>query len=175
MMPVGGDADGLVRGQVRAQPLFLCRTGAAAADLRAVAVEHYDVPAAQVVAVVALPGITGGRSEIDEVAGRPPCVVVVVAGRWQRPCPVPTPRRGIVAGELGVRAGAVGVIAQRENRAGDSIQEIRRRLVAGPSCRYVTSAYQSFRHRIVERGPRRRGSTHGANVAVLLCARRQSS
>src|SRR3990170_8271044 len=164
MVPVSCCAGCWIRGQVRTQPLLLWRANAAT-DEGAVAIEHHNMPATQVVAVVALSGLTSGRSEVVEVAGRPGSVVVMVASRRRRPCLMAAPGRVIVVGELGVRAGTVGVVPQREYRAWDSIQQFGRRLVTRPAGGYITSAYQNWVN-----DWRRRGSGRGRWAAVRVPA-----
>src|SRR5581483_7069114 len=53
MMPVGERAAGWMGGQIGAEPTFLRRSRVAAADFVAVRIEGDDVPAAEVVTVVA--------------------------------------------------------------------------------------------------------------------------
>src|ERR1700722_11542524 len=56
-----------VRLQVRAQPFFFHRTSLAATDLRALAVQHDDMPRTEFVAVIALARVAGICAEIIEI------------------------------------------------------------------------------------------------------------
>src|SRR5581483_9758182 len=90
LVPHGDHAGRGVLGQVGPEPLRLGAVGVAAAGVarqlggdvgRAVGVEHDDVPAGQVVAVVAVGSRAGGRTEVGEVIGGAGAVaVLVVAG-----------------------------------------------------------------------------------------------
>src|SRR5207248_1704200 len=73
MVPVGEDAGGGVGGQVVVEPVGLLL----AIDSIAVAVEGHDVPGADVVAVPAVAGLTGGGAEVLVVRRRLRDVVVV--------------------------------------------------------------------------------------------------
>src|SRR5216117_2726704 len=128
MVPVG---DGALLGagrEVLAQPRFLRRAGTHGG----VAVQGDEVPGAEVIAVVALPRRAGERYEIAVVARRTSGVVVVVPrGRTSARLVAP-PRRIVALRELRVRAVGVHVVAGREDRAGDVIEQRGGRLVAAP-------------------------------------------
>src|SRR6266852_610821 len=67
LVPVGESACGGMRGEVRAQPFFLGRTGLAAAGILAFAIQHDDVPGAQFVAVVSGFRVAGRGAKIVEI------------------------------------------------------------------------------------------------------------
>src|SRR5689334_6285484 len=67
MMPVGQGAAGGMGGEIGTQPALL-RRPRLTTDFGAVTIEDDDMPGSQVVAVVALGGITGGGAEVAEVA-----------------------------------------------------------------------------------------------------------
>src|SRR5256712_5714747 len=78
------------------------------------------MPTTEVVAVVALGGVTRGRAEVLEVAvGLPRPVLVVAQGR-ARPLFVPPPARSVALLVLLDRPVLVGVIARREDRRRDA-------------------------------------------------------
>src|SRR5439155_7356022 len=74
-VPVGEGARRRVRREVGAEPLLLGRA-CAHVDL---GIQRHDVPAAEIVAVVALAGVAGGDAEVTEIARRPGLLVVMVA------------------------------------------------------------------------------------------------
>src|SRR5581483_6608125 len=87
-----------------------------------VAIEDDDMPGPEVIAVVALVPVAGGRSEICEVpacTGRP---IVVVAHRGSGACFL-TPPRLVVAGVVAGGAGIVGIVAQGEHGPGNGVEE----------------------------------------------------
>ena len=131
MVPVRQRAGGGVGGKIRAQPGLLRRSGAAAADGRAVAVERDDVPRADLVAVVPQRRVAGGRAEIAVVAARVRRHVVMVAGRGTRVGFARSPGRVIAVRELARGSGVVDGIAEQRDRAGQRGEDARRRLVAG--------------------------------------------
>ncbi len=89
------------------------------------------MPGPDVIAVVALARLAGGRAEVGEVALRTGRLVVVVAGRRHRPIPVPAPGRVIALTKLGGRARGVDVVAEREHGAIDRREQVGRRAVLG--------------------------------------------
>src|SRR3990172_10418237 len=113
MVPIGRDTGCRVDSQVCPQPLLLHGASVAAPYLRAIAVEHHDVPGAKVIAVVALGWVTGRGPEVVEVAGGSSRVVFVVTRRRHRPGLVTAPGGIVVVGELGVSASAIGVVTER--------------------------------------------------------------
>ena len=80
LVPVGGNASGGMSLQILLQPFFLRRADAAAARGPALAIEHHDVPRAQVVTVIAGLGIARGRAEIVEVGRRAAGMKIMIAG-----------------------------------------------------------------------------------------------
>jgi len=80
LVPIGEGAGGRDARRDRHEAIFLGRTGFAAADVLAFAVQHNDVPRSEFVAVVARLRVTGSRSEIVEV-GCP------ASGNGTRDCP----------------------------------------------------------------------------------------
>jgi hypothetical protein len=99
------------------------------------------VPAPEIVAIVSPPRRAGIAPEIVVVAAGPARVVVVISGGWPSPGLVPTPV-GLVA--VCVLCGApiaVDVVASREDRSWDLVEESSRRVVtAGRAIRDVTGA-----------------------------------
>src|SRR5205823_12371598 len=75
-------------------------------------VQHDDVPAAPLVAVVALARVAGGSAEVAEVPGRARGGVLAVAGRGHGPGPEGAPERVVPLRELGRGAVLVDVVAQ---------------------------------------------------------------
>ena len=130
MMPVGEERLAGVGRQVGPQPALLGRAcRAAAGDLAAVAVQHDDVPGAQVVAVVARARRAGRRAEVGEVGSGLPGVLVV-AERRARAGRVPAPGGRVAAGEGRGIGHRVGVVAEREDRAGEAVEQAGGGLVA---------------------------------------------
>src|SRR5215212_8539721 len=129
VVPVGQGAGGGMGGQIVLQPGLLWRASTTASRLGAVGVERHDVPAPQVIAVVALRGIAGG-SEVTEVAAGPTGEVVMVARGRLGAALVAASRGAIAGGELAGRAGVVDVVAQGGDSAGQPVEQFRRRLVA---------------------------------------------
>src|SRR6185437_16140117 len=89
-----------------------------------------DVPGAEVIGVIALLRIAGGRAEIGEVAACARRPIVVVARGRPGPRPEPPPARVVAAGELLRGPGVVHIVSEREDRALDAIEERRGLLVA---------------------------------------------
>ena len=87
------------------------------------------MPGAEVVAVPALPTGTGRGAEVVEIGSGIGRGVVVIASRWARPCEMATPGRVVAVAELLGRARAVGVVAERDDGAGDAIEKGRGRLI----------------------------------------------
>ena len=98
------------------------RAGGAVAGA-ALAVEHDDVPGAQVVAVIAQARRSGDGAEIIEkilpVVGD---VVVIADGRFQTRFEA-SPGRVETVGIFICPAGVVGGISQQENRAGEAVED----------------------------------------------------
>jgi len=70
----------VVRGKVSAEPLSLTRTGFAAADFLALAVQDNDMPGAKLIAVIAVLGVSGGGTETVEIRSRAGGMKFVIAG-----------------------------------------------------------------------------------------------
>src|SRR5439155_16163157 len=116
------------RGEVGTEPLPLRgprRHRDVGAGGAAAAVEHDDVPVAQVVAVVALAGLPRGSREVVEIAGGIGRVVFVVAGRRLGAGLVPAPVRMIAVCVFRAGPALVYIVANGKHGAGDVVQEIR--------------------------------------------------
>src|SRR5216683_1985953 len=123
LVPVGKRAGGGMRGEIGAQPFILGRTGFAATDVLALAVQHDDVPGTEFVAVVAGLRVAGSRAKIIEVRRGARGTKFVVAGRRTRAGFRATPRF-VVAGEIFLAAVGVGKIADGHDSAGDFVEEL---------------------------------------------------
>ena len=88
------------------------------------------MPAAQLIAVVALRGLPGGRSEVAEVAAGPTGQVVVVARGRAGAALVAAPGRVIAVGELAGRAGVVDIVAEGGDGAGQPVEQLGGGLIA---------------------------------------------
>src|SRR3954463_2326314 len=100
--------------EVLAQPLLLRGANATAPDLGAGGIEHHDVPAPEVIAVVAPAGGAAvgiqrrrRRTEVAEVASGASRLIIVVAGNGARPSLELTPAGLVTLGELLRRTGFV--------------------------------------------------------------------
>ena len=131
VVPVGDSTACRMGGEVGAQPLLLGRA-CGRGDARAAAVEHDDVPSAEVVAVVTLRGIARGGAEVAEIARGIGRLVVPVAGRRARARLLPPPVGVVTLLVLGERALVEGVVAVREHGARDVVEQRGRRLVCRP-------------------------------------------
>src|SRR5207247_668829 len=127
VMPVGQGTVRRVGREVGAEPLDLCRGGGSRHERWAAAVQYDDVPGAEVVAVVALLGVAGGRAEIAEVAARVGRLVVQVTGRRLRARLVPPPGQAVTGGVLRGGAVVVGVVAVGEDGARNRVEQAGRR------------------------------------------------
>src|SRR2546421_4700882 len=87
MVPHGQGAERAMRGEIRAEPLFLRRTDR---DVVA-AIEHDDVPRAQFIAVVASTPRPRHGAEIREIRHAGVGLVLVVPGSGTRSPAVPAP------------------------------------------------------------------------------------
>ena len=171
-MPVGEGALRRVRREVGAEPLLLGRA-CAHVDL---GVQRHDVPAAEIVAVVALAGVAGGDAEVTEIARRPGLLIVVVARHRVRALAVAAPagREAILVVRIG--AVRVRVVAQQEHRTRDSIEQPasgqRVRLGAGADVAGAdehlrcAGGLDEGRERIPPRGPVSSGDTHPYGIAA---------
>ena len=114
----------LGRGQIGGQPASLVGGAVAAIDLVALGVEHDDVPRPEVVRVPRSTVWPACRiAEVSEVAAQPARSPIVVAGRGPGPFLVAAPRLLVAGGELLGGAVLVGVVASREHRALDVVEE----------------------------------------------------
>src|SRR5258708_9475921 len=130
LMPISKCTGGGVRGEIGAQPFLLRRTGFAAADVLALAVQHDDVPRSEVVAVVAGLWVAGSGAKIIEVRRGAGGTKFMVAGRRTRAGFRAAPRF-VVAGEIFLAAAGVGKIADGHDSAGDFVEELCRGLRTG--------------------------------------------
>ncbi len=131
LVPVGESACRWVRLEVRAQPFFLRRPGVAAANFRTFAVQHDDVPGAQLVAVITLFWITGIRAEVVEVSSGAAGMKFMIANRWVCSGFLASPRGVIAFGKLLGRALFVSVVACGEYRARNRLEKLGGRFSAG--------------------------------------------
>src|SRR5207237_3574574 len=123
VMPHGQGAPPRVGREVGLEPLLLGGSGPGG-DVAVIAVQHHDVPGAQVVAVIALVGVAGGGPEIAEVAvARGARVVVTVARRGKGARLVPPPTRVVTRLVPGRSSVGVRVVAQREYGARDRVEQ----------------------------------------------------
>ena len=129
VVPVGDGTARRMGGEVGAQPLLLGRARRRG-DGRAAAVEHDDVPTAEVVAVVTLRRIARRGAEVAEVARRISRLVVPVAGRRARARFLSPPVGVVALLVLGERALVEGVVPGGEHGARDVVEQRGRRLVA---------------------------------------------
>ncbi len=129
MVPDSHRAAGAILPEVVDEPPGLLRIRAAAAHAFAVGVEDQDVPRAHGRAVPGPAIRPRRRSEIIDVARRAGGLPVMVPGDWQRPRAVASPRGAVAVAELGRAATLVGVVARREDRARDGVEQPRRRIV----------------------------------------------
>src|SRR5205807_10671262 len=132
-----------------------------------VAVQHDDVPGAELVAVVTLGRIAGGRAEVAEIARGGGARVVVVVARHRIGTGLVAPPARVVA-VLVVGGGAVGIagVAQREHGAGDAVEQGGGGLVVGAvAARDVARPYQRDTRRRLRDG---HGRGCGARGAVLV-------
>src|SRR5215213_5192139 len=123
MVPVGEGARGRVSSEIGAQPYLLGRAGAAATDLRAVGVDHHDMPGSQVVTVVALDGIAGRATEIAKVAGGASGPILMIPNRGAGAVLVATPARRVAGGELLRGPSLVDVVTKGRDRATETIEQ----------------------------------------------------
>ncbi len=143
MVPISEDIGLCVRSEVGPEPRHLGRAGAATADRRAVRIQDYDVPGADVVAVPALRRVPGARPEVPEIPSCPRRVVVVVACGRPGAVAVAAPGRPVTVTELHAGAVRIGVVAQREDSAGDPVEQRRGRRIGGRrACGDVAGTYQ---------------------------------
>src|SRR2546421_9681365 len=108
-----------MRGEVGAQPLFLTRARAVVDHT----IDCYDVPSAEVVAVVTLSRITCGRAEVGEVWIRPRRVVVMGSRGRPGARPVASPTWGITPSVVVSRSILIGVVSGGEDHARDGIED----------------------------------------------------
>src|SRR5437899_6354241 len=112
-----------MRGEIRAQPFFLGRTGFTTADILAFAIQHNDVPRSQFVAVIPGLWITGSSAKIIEVRGGASSMKFVIAGR--RPCAKFCAAPSLViTDEILFRAIWIGEVADSHDGASESVEEL---------------------------------------------------
>src|SRR3954454_9711343 len=107
VVPVGQRACRRMSVEVLAQPLLLRGANATAPDLGAGGIEHHDVPAPEVIAVVAPAGGAaigiqrrGRCAEVAEVASGASSFIIVVAGDGARPSLEAAPAGVVTLGDL---------------------------------------------------------------------------
>src|SRR5207244_4920079 len=154
------------------EPRFL-RRAQGRGHVRGVAVEDDDVPGAEIVAVIALGGVSRGGTEVAEIPGRRGARVVVVVPRPRiRARLVAAPARVVAVLVVGRGAVRIGAVAEREHGPRDRVQDGGRRLVVGAvAARDVAGPYQGDgvrhgrgHHR--HRGPRHNGGGTGSLAIV---------
>ena len=126
IVPVSDDALLGGGGEVGLEPQLL----GGAHGHRDVAVQRHDVPAPQVVAVIALRRISRRRTEVAEVSRGARRRVIEVARSRQRARVVASPGGRITVGKIGVRPGGGGIITCRKHGTGDAVEQFGRGLVA---------------------------------------------
>ena len=167
-VPHGERALSRVRREIRPEPLLL-RGASGGGDVGADAVEHDDVPGAEVVAVVTLIRVAGRGPEVVEGTGRAGAgVVVVVPERGPGSGDVPPPAGSVATLVGGERATGIGVVADGEHRPRDAVQQCGRGfVVAAGAASDVPRAYEN-------EGPRGRCGARGDRagrigpIAVVL-------
>ncbi len=92
--------------------MLLRRARLAAAGSIAIAVDDHNVPGAQIVAVVALPGLAGRRAEISKITGGVLYAVLVVAKCGARARLVAAPGLLVTVGEVAVGPAGVNNISK---------------------------------------------------------------
>src|SRR5215212_10372839 len=129
MVEVGQRARGGVGGQVGLEPRYHVRLSLRGAlaraifgtirPIKALRVQHDDVPGAPVVGIVAFGGLSGPDAEVVEVAGRSggvgACTVLVVTDRRPSTRLVVSPGGVIVGVVLSQGAFIIGVVPEGEN------------------------------------------------------------
>src|SRR5918997_2809087 len=108
------------------------------------------MPSSQIVGVVALLRIAGGRAEVIEVSGSLRRVVFVVAHAGPDTVSVAAPGGIVALRKLGGSTGLVGVVAQGVDGARDVVEQLGRGLVARASA--VCYIPRSDQHRIADGG-----------------------
>src|SRR5687768_14337657 len=123
-MHIGHGALRRMRRQILPQPLFLGRSGLAAADARTVGIQHDDVPAGIVVAIIALGGLAGRGAEVVVIAACSYSVIFVISDRGPRPRFMPAPRRLVAVRKLSAGTVVVNIIAGGKDETGDRVEQI---------------------------------------------------
>ncbi len=149
--------------QVGLEPGQLGGAGTAAADERAVRIEHDHVPHRGRIRVPAPRSGPRGLAEVGEVRRAVVGDHVVIADRRPGPVPERAPGRIVAAEELGGRPGLVGVVARGEHPARDPGQELGglggvRGRAAGDVARPDEHGIRTGRHRGAEAVPEPRRS-----------------
>src|SRR5262249_53873062 len=109
--------------KVSAEPFFLARTGFAAADFGALAIENDDVPGAEIVAVITVVRIAGGCAKVLEIISCAFLMKFVIARSGA--CAILYAAPGfVVANEVLLAAVGIGKVAGGEDSAGDLFEEL---------------------------------------------------
>src|SRR5205085_4576139 len=147
--------------EVGLEPGLLRRAGGCRDEAR-VAVQHDDVPGAQVVAVVSLGRVSRGGAEVAEVPGRRGArVVVVIADHGVGARLVAAPARIVTVLIGGGRPVGIGGVAQGEDGARNAVEQARRRFVVGAiAARDVARTHQRHRGYRLRDRDRGRGGAH---------------
>ena len=121
LVPVGHRAAFAAGREVGPQPLHLsgCRRYAE------FAVQGDDVPAAEIVAVITLRGVTRRGAEVAVVASRVGSQILVVARHRLGAGLVSSPGRGVAIGEVAGRPVGIGVVPHGEHGARDVVEQVR--------------------------------------------------
>ena len=171
-VPHGEDALLRGRGEIGLEPRLL-RRAERRRDVAVVAVEDDDVPGAEIVAVIALGGVSRGGTEVAEIPGRRGARVVIVVPRPRiRARLVAAPARVVAVLVVGRGAVRIGAVAEREHRPRDRVEDSGRGLVVGAvAARDVARAYEGngVRHgrgHQRHRGPPHRGGGTGSLTIV---------
>ncbi len=119
-----------IRSQVSLQPLSLRGSGTAAANLGTIAVEDNDVPAANVIAVIPLAGITRCCTKVAEIAGSyRRRIVFIIADCGMGPGFMTTPGGFITVVIVSSRTIGIGIIPNGVHCAWDIIKQLSRLLI----------------------------------------------
>src|SRR2546430_15577781 len=131
-----------MRGEVGAQPLFLTRAHAVVDHT----IDCYDVPSAEVVAVVTLSRITCRRPEVGEVGIGPRCMVVMATRSRPSASPMASPTWGITPSVIVSRSILIGVVSGGEDPARAGIEDSGRCFVlARPANCAIAGAHKDRR------------------------------
>ena len=152
-VPEGDGASARVGRQIGAEPRHL-RRGGAHVDL---AVQREDVPAAEIVGVVAPPRGPRRGAEVPEI---PPCsrrLIVVIAGHRTGAVAMAAPAHRVAAGVVRRGSVGVGVVPGGEHGARDFVEQVGGGLgLASAAARNVAGAHQDRRGGITGPAEQRR-------------------